>query len=168
MMVASALVHVVAASQQLSLAAAEWRGHVTVPKGGRDRRVPMTKRLAALLAANRHLRGARVLYRDDGEPVARATVSRWMKKAQTRAGLPVTGALHIMRHTFCSRLAMRGAPAKAIQELAGHESFTTTQRYMHLTPAAKDAAISLLDAVGAQLSGDMLETGSATQGKTGR
>jgi hypothetical protein len=67
-----------------------------VPKGGRDRRVPMTKRLAALLAANRHLRGARVLYRDDGEPVARATVSRWMKKAQTRAGLPITGALHIL------------------------------------------------------------------------
>jgi integrase len=152
---------------QLHIRQAEWRGHVTVPKGGRDRRVPMTKRLAALLATNRHLRGARVLYRDDGDPVARATVSRWMKKAQTRAGLPVTGALHILRHTFCSRLAMRGAPAKAIQELAGHESLTTTQRYMHLTPAAKDAAISLLDTAGPQLSGDILETGSATQGKTG-
>lgn len=108
-----------------------------------------------------------MLYRDDGEPVARATVSRWMKKAQTWAGLPVTGALHILRHAFCSRLAMRGAPAKAIQELAGHESLTTTQRYMHLSPAAKDAAISLLDTAGPQLSGDMLETGSATQGKTG-
>ena len=40
-------------------------------------------------------------------------------------------------------------------------------RYMHPSPAAKDAAISLLDAAGSQLSGDMLETGSATQGKTG-
>jgi hypothetical protein len=79
----------------------------------------------------------------------------------------LTGALHILRHTFCSRLAMRGAPAKAIQELAGHESLTTTQRYMHLSPAAKDAAISLLDTAGPQLSRDMLETGSATQGKTG-
>jgi site-specific recombinase XerC len=62
---------------------------------------------------------------------------------------------------------MRGAPAKAIQELAGHESLTTTQRYMHLTPAAKHAAIRLLDTAGPQRSGDMLETGSATQGKTG-
>jgi hypothetical protein len=40
---------------------------------------------------------------------------------------------------------MRGAPAKAIQELAGHEDLTTTLRYMHLSPAARDTAIRLLD-----------------------
>ena len=51
----------------------------------------------------------------------------------------------IARHTFCSHLAMRGAPARAIQELAGHQDLTTTQRYMHLSPAALDAAIRLLD-----------------------
>jgi len=33
-----------------------------------------------------------------------------------------------------SHLAMRGAPAKAIQELAGHQDLVTTQRYMHLSP----------------------------------
>lgn len=48
-------------------------------------------------------------------------------------------------YTFCSHLAMQGATAKAIQELAGHQSLTTTQRYMHLSPAHKDAAIRLLD-----------------------
>ena len=42
-------------------------------------------------------------------------------------------------------LAMRGAPAKAIQELAGHQSLTMTLRYMHLSPSARDAAIRLLD-----------------------
>ena len=31
---------------------------------------------------------------------------------------------------------MRGAPARAIQELAGHQDLATTQRYMHLSPAA--------------------------------
>ncbi len=49
------------------------------------------------------------------------------------------------RHTFCSHLAMRGAPAKAIQELAGHESLTTTLRYMHLSPGARDQAIALVN-----------------------
>ena len=38
---------------------------------------------------------------------------------------------------------MRGAPARAIQELAGHMDLATTQRYMHLSPAAIDGAIRL-------------------------
>jgi integrase len=49
------------------------------------------------------------------------------------------------RHTFCSHLALRGAPAKAIQELAGHQNLTTTYRYMHLSPAAREGAIRLLN-----------------------
>jgi hypothetical protein len=40
---------------------------------------------------------------------------------------------------------MRGAPAKAIQELAGHENLMTTLRYMHLSPAARKSAIALLN-----------------------
>ena len=53
--------------------------------------------------------------------------------------------IHILRHTFSSHLAMRGAPARAIQELAGHQDLGTTQRYMHLSSAAVDAAIPLLE-----------------------
>ena len=52
---------------------------------------------------------------------------------------------HRLRHTFCSHLAMRGAPARAIQELAGHQDLITTQRYMHLSAAAIEGAIRLLE-----------------------
>ena len=140
----------------------DWRGYVTVPKGGRDRRVPMTKRLATLLKANRQLGGGRILRWDRDEKFNRAVIWYWMRKAQSRADLKDTGGVHILRHTFCSRLAIRGAPAKAIQELAGHANLGTTQRYMHLSPAAKDAAIALLDAEVVR-TGDILETGSGSQ-----
>jgi hypothetical protein len=54
---------------------------------------------------------------------------------------------------------MRGAPPKAIQELAGHADLTMTQRYMHLSPAALDAAIGLLERPsGDQSCGDILAT----------
>ena len=122
----------------------DWNGQVTTPKGGRLRYVPLTRRLAAALAEHRHLRSTRVLCQDDGAPLTRQIVQTRVMRAARRAGVAQTG-VHILRHTFCSHLSMRGAPARAIQELAGHEDLTMTQRYMHLSPAALDAAIRLLD-----------------------
>jgi site-specific recombinase XerD len=56
---------------------------------------------------------------------------------------------------------MRGAAPRAIQELAGHAHFATTQRYMHLSPAALDRAIDLLESKTALKRGDIGETGQA-------
>jgi hypothetical protein len=62
---------------------------------------------------------------------------------------------------------MRGAPTKPIQELAGHSDLRTTQRYMHLTPAALDAAIRLLDSSpGQRIFGDIVETTGRSSGKS--
>ena len=122
----------------------------------------MTDRLKAALVSNRHLRGERVLWRDDEfEKVTGVLLAKWMRRSQRRAGLKVTGGLHILRHTFCSRLAMAGAPALAIKELAGHTSLTTTMRYMHLSPSAKSAAIEMLNA---EVRGAVGEPGKATEG----
>jgi integrase len=54
---------------------------------------------------------------------------------------------------------MRSAPAKAIQELAGHANLTTTMRDMHLSPAARQDAISLLNRrEEGRVFGDIVET----------
>lgn len=126
-----------------------WRGQDVVPKGGRGRYVPMTKRLRAALETQEAV-GDDTLYvlvRDDGEPLSRRTNQQWMQKAERAVGIEPKGKCHILRHTFCSHLAIKGAPAKAIQELAGHAQLTTTMRYMHLSPQARDSAIALLDEV---------------------
>jgi len=120
----------------------------------------MTARLADALCKQRHLRGERVLWRADGyAKVTQVLLNKWMSRIQRLAGLKVTGGIHILRHTFCSRLAMAGAPAKAIQELAGHQNLSTTQRYMHLSPATKPAAIPMLEGPKQEApNGDGLET----------
>ena len=146
--------------RQLCVERSDWKGQVTTTKGGRLRYVPMTERLAAAL------HGASSSAWEAG-----ARPSEWRAAhAEDRAGprrheqhvrRAVQPGVHILRHTFCSHLAMRGAPARAIQELAGHKDLTTTQRYMHLSPAAIEGAIRLLDAsrTGTPF-GNMVATGS--------
>ena len=60
---------------------------------------------------------------------------------------------------FCSHLAMQGAPMRGVQELVGHQSLAMTQRYSHLSPAALDATIRLLEHRPTRKAvGDSLET----------
>src|SRR5207302_11400992 len=87
---------------------------------------------------------ALVLRQRNGSPLTQKIVQDHVRRSVRRAQLAKSG-VHRLRHTFCSHLAMRGAPARAIQELAGHMDLATTQRYMHLSPAAIEGAIRLLD-----------------------
>ena len=136
----------------------DWNGHVTTPKNGRLRHIPLTVRLATALREHRHLRRPLVLCDQRGQPICRRTLQNWVRLAARRGRVQNSGG-HVLRHTFCSHLAMRGAPARAIQELAGHADPSTTQRYMHLRPAVAESAIRLLDEPAPSYgSGDILET----------
>lgn len=120
------------------------REHVGPPKNGRDRRIPLSQRLGRALRAVRHLQGERIFSERSG----RLTPKR-MESALTylckRAGMRRIG-WHVLRHTFCSHLAVLNASPKVIQELAGHSTLTMTLRYMHLAPGAHREAVALLDA----------------------
>jgi integrase len=51
---------------------------------------------------------------------------------------------HDLRHTFASRLRMKGAPLEDIADLLGHKSLTMTRRYAHLGPNRLHEVVSLL------------------------
>jgi site-specific recombinase XerD len=146
--------------RRLCIQRSAWKGHVTVPKNGRLRYVPMTSRLASALRDFRHLRSQRVLCTREGAPLTQREVQGLVRRAARRANIRKVG-VHVLRHTFCSHLSMRGAPVRAIQELAGHQEIGTTQRYMHLSPAAIASAIGLLERREPVSVGDMLETGTS-------
>ena len=134
---------------------------VLVPKGDKIRRVPMPKRLQAALQAARTKQDPSYVHvltlRDRDQPPAYFTVRKWLNKAQARADVLVRGP-HILRHTYCSHLAMTGAHVMAIKALAGHSEIETTQRYMHLSPQTLRDAVDRLDGVAARGNGDAAET----------
>lgn len=122
----------------------DYRGYLGSPKSGRLRVMPMTNRLKAALKAIRHLKGPFVFCNEAGAYWTRGEVDTRLWRSCRKAGLRKVG-WHALRHGFCSHLAMKGAPARAIQELAGHATLTMTQRYMHLSPNATKDAIRLLE-----------------------
>jgi len=65
----------------------------------------------------------------------------WFKPAMADAEI-VNYRWHDNRHTFCSRLAMRGENLKVIQQLAGHKTIQMSARYAHLGEKSLHAAVS--------------------------
>ncbi|MCB9755277.1 MAG: site-specific integrase [Myxococcales bacterium] len=117
-------------------------GGVRLPKGSKARWVPITGPLRAALNALER-RGEWVLCGSDGRWSSERSLDSQLSRAQLGAGLPRKG-LHILRHTFCSHLAMRGAHPVVIQRLAGHANTQTTEVYMHLAPSTLTEAIEKL------------------------
>lgn len=104
-------------------------------KGGKTRLVPVLP--AAREAVNEyrrlcpyHLAPDTPLFRGArGGPLQPAIIQREMKRLRSALDLPETATPHALRHSFATHLLARGGDLRAIQELLGHASLSTTQIY---------------------------------------
>jgi integrase len=69
----------------------------------------------------------------------------WFEPAVAKAGIKHF-RFHDLRHTFASRLVMKGADITTVASLMGHKRIQMTMRYAHLAPEHKQAAVDLLSA----------------------
>ena len=111
-------------------------------KGSKERIVPIGKQ--AIEWTQRYLREARgsfarannigeVFLSTRSQALSRKTIWVLIKKYARRAGITKNITPHTLRHSFASHLLDNGGDLRVIQEMLGHSSLATTQRYTHVS-----------------------------------
>ncbi|GAA0870698.1 tyrosine recombinase XerC [Brevundimonas basaltis] len=115
-------------------------------KGGKTRLVPVLPAVRQAIDAYLALQpfplasGDALFRARRGGPLSPRHVQATVQRLRSRLGLPASATPHALRHSFATHLLGAGADLRSIQELLGHASLSTTQKY-----TAVDAA-RLLDA----------------------
>ena len=104
-------------------------------KGNKERIVPVgSKALCALgeyLDMRKELKPAsdRIFLNSRGGGITTRSLARIIKKYGLVSGISKNVSPHVLRHSFATHLLAGGADLRAIQEMLGHASLSTTQRY---------------------------------------
>lgn len=115
-------------------------------KGSKERMVPVgsyaLQALVGYLHKSRPLLLARAKQKEDssalflnrfGQRLSARSIRRMFKKYEQRAALSCGLSPHVLRHTFASHLLNAGCDLRAVQEMLGHVSVSTTQMYTHIS-----------------------------------
>ena len=114
-------------------------------KGGKERYVPLTgqakKYLQMYLDHERiHIEEKKgnedyIFLNHVGRSISRVSVFHIVKRNAERAGVRKKVSPHTFRHSFATHMVQAGADLRAVQEMLGHSSITTTEIYSHLDRA---------------------------------
>ncbi len=128
-----------------------YHGEVDTPKSGHERKVPLAARLAGELLVLKTARRPRpewhVSLSSWGRPWGQSSLSHAFHAVLSKAGLEPS-RLHDLRHYFVTRCFEVGGDAPTVQELAGHEHLSTTQRYAHTSTDRKRDVVARLSGAG--------------------
>lgn len=113
-----------------------------VGKGNKERLVPIGSQALKYIAQYRdevriHLKIAKsdsdsLFLNKNGKSLSRISVFKIVKKTAIAAGIDKVISPHTYRHSFATHMVEHGADLRAVQEMLGHESITTTEIYTHL------------------------------------
>ena len=107
-------------------------------KGNKERLVPVLpvvkEKIAAYLKAcpYQQKQGDALFLGARGERISPRIIQRNLEKLRRYLGLPETLTPHALRHSFATHLLAEGTNLRSIQELLGHASLSTTQRYTNV------------------------------------
>jgi integrase/recombinase XerD len=74
----------------------------------------------------------KLIVNQQGNPLSRVSVFKIIKKLAVCAGINKSISPHTLRHSFATVMVEAGADLRAVQQMLGHESITTTEIYTHL------------------------------------